>query len=215
MSSRPSSSFSPKIGRTSSTQKVDDTIKAYEARIRSLERLLQENYHKSNDTEGIAEKYQYSLEEERASSERKEFELSKVRAENAKLRAEIAELQRSNQTKSSIKGSKSENEVLEMNKKLESENKQNNKLLSEVCLHLTNCRDTLKLVDDSGQESRFMNDNLVRPDQIRATMREIEDEIRNQTNLLLSLKNASINNSVEDEHASVNLNLNRQSRMKW
>ena len=83
ITSRPSTSFSPKLGRANPT--VDENIKAYETRIRSLERLLQENYHKNSDSGSNYEKFQMLLSAEKAENEKCKQELARLKDENQKV----------------------------------------------------------------------------------------------------------------------------------
>ena len=88
-------------------------------------------------------------------------------------------------------------------RKFEAENKAQAQLLQDISAHLRNCMNALNLGDQSGEESEFIQESSIQHDDLRQMMRKVEDDVISQAALLNNLKNASINNSAEDEHAAV------------
>ena len=101
------------------------------------------------------------------------------------------------------KNGENENTDKKLMKKFEAENKAQSQLLLDISAHLRNCMNALKLVDQSGEESEYIQESSIQPGDLRQMMRKVEDDLISQVALLNILKNASINNSAEDEHAAV------------
>jgi hypothetical protein len=77
----------PKDGESSSFSKQEETIKVYEAKIKSLERILQERYHSTPATSSEMQK----LEEQKKTIESQQSQIFSLRQENDKLALKLHE----------------------------------------------------------------------------------------------------------------------------
>ncbi|KAI8897515.1 hypothetical protein BC833DRAFT_649501 [Globomyces pollinis-pini] len=196
-------------GDSSPTVKRDDTLKAYEARIRSLESLLQERYRSAaieeSQPESVLEssevkrlkdgfeqeqKLNQTLQEEVALLKAKNKELEKQLEDQEKLKTSHQNLQKDSELVSA-----KQSQLIERFDHLEKQCGNQKQLLFEVSTHLHSCLSTLKSTD----ESMINCDSIVIPDSVhsdnlRQMMRKVEDDVISQMALLSSLK-ASLSES--------------------
>ncbi|KAJ3270043.1 hypothetical protein HDV01_000591 [Terramyces sp. JEL0728] len=188
--------------------KLEDTVKIYESRIKSLELLLQENYHKSQDDPVEISKVlqlESVLDKEKANSANLRQQISQIIQENKKLTSQLGQAQGKVATAASEKKEVEElyisslrnNETLNGTlNDIRTEKEQQKKLLFEVSTHLSSCLNTLKSTDDSVVHfDSILIPDSIHADNLRQIMRKVEDDVISQMALLASYK-ASLSDSV-------------------
>ncbi|KAJ3254343.1 hypothetical protein HK103_007225 [Boothiomyces macroporosus] len=189
-------------------RKQEDTIKIYEDRIKSLELLLQENYHKSQDDPlDLAKQTQLenALEKEKTKSNTLQQQINQLMQENKKLNTQLEQEQSKSATAlsekkeleslyiASLRNNENLNNTLN---DIRNEKEQQKKLLFEVTTHLSSCLNTLKSTDDSVVHfDSILIPDSIHADNLRQLMRKVEDDVISQMALLASYK-ASLSDSV-------------------
>ncbi|KAJ3370288.1 oligomeric, coiled-coil, peripheral membrane protein [Kappamyces sp. JEL0680] len=215
-SSTPKPLDSPAVS-SSHYAKQEETIKAYEAKIIGLERVLQEKYHSREESASDPaqiKKLEGQLSDEQRKSKELRGQILKLTQENDSLALQLREHKdkaaqaetTAGELEELYKGLLEKHHVLEQQLADLGTNSSNQKqLLAEVSLHLNSCLVSLKSSEDSMIKiNSIVIPNSIHADNLRQLMRKVEDDIISQMALLTNLK-SSLNDSVgaasEDAHA--------------